>query len=486
MLNGPEHQLRHLALLPALRAVCAFAALAALAVPASALAGSGGSGSASATPGKLKQLSGADGCLADRASKSRDCTVVRALNGPAPILGSNAIAVSPDGKNLYVASAKSNAVTVLKRNARSGRLSQRGGAAGCIAASGRFGCAAAVGLERPNSVAVSADGANVYATSLASNAVTTFSRNPSTGALTQAADGSGCISNAALAGCTIGRALDGPDIVTVSPDGASVYVGAFAGSAVATFARNPSTGALTQPADESGCLTDAPTDGCTTGIGLGSPEGMAVSADGNNVYVAAALSNDLAVLDRDPSTGTLTQAADGSGCISNAALSGCTTGTQLSGADAVVVSPDDASVYVTSLFSNSLTSFARTADTGELAQLEGTSACAIYVLAVGCSLTRAGDGPEGVAVSPDGASVYTAAYKSDAIDIFNRSADSGALIQRSGRAGCITASKAPDCKRARALNQVSSLVVSPDGRQVYSAAFASDAVSVFKRRRGGL
>ena len=187
------------------------------------------------------------------------------------------------------------------------------------------------------------------------------------------------------------------------------------------------------------------------------PEGLAVSADGNNVYVAAALSNDLAVLSRDPSTGALTQAGDGSGCISNAALTGCTTGTQLSGADAVIVSPDDADVYVTSLFSNSLTSFSRTAGVGDVAQQGGTSACAIYVLAVGCSLARAMDGPEGLAVSPDGTNVYSAAYKSDAIGVFNRNTTSGSLIQASGRNGCVTTSKAPDCKRARALDQVGSL-----------------------------
>ncbi|MDX6580818.1 MAG: hypothetical protein QOI10_2 [Solirubrobacterales bacterium] len=460
----------------ALRPLCALIVVAALLAPAGAL------GSPKAV-GALEQLSGAGGCLVDRSQPAHGCTSARALRGPAPILGSNAVAISPEGKNVYVASSQSNAIAVFKRNPHSGTLSQRSGAAGCISAGGVGGCATAVGLVRPNSVTVSGDGANVYATSVGSNAVTTFARNPSTGALTQAGDSSGCISNAALTGCTTGRALDGSDIVTVSPDGANVYVGAFVGNAVAVFARNGATGALTQPADDSGCLTNAPTGGCTTAIGIGSPEGMAVSADGNNVYVAAALSNDVAVLDRDPSTGALTQAGDGSGCISNAALTGCTTGTQLSGADAVAVSPDDADVYVTSLFSNSLTSFTRTAGTGDLAQQSGTSACAIYVFAVGCSLARAMSGTEGLAVSPDGANVYSAADESNAIVVFNRNTSTGAVIQKSGRMGCVTTSKAPDCRRARALSQVGSLAVSPDGKHVYAGAFGSDAVAVFKRVR---
>ena len=76
----------------------------------------------------------------------------------------------------------------------------------------------------------------------------------------------------------------------------------------------------------------------------------------------------------------------------------------------MAVSPDDDNVYVTSLLSNSLTTFNRTSSTGQLTQQTGTSACVIYVLAVGCSLGRAFSAPEGLAVSSDGASVYTAAF----------------------------------------------------------------------------
>ena len=89
----------------------------------------------------------------------------------------------------------------------------------------------------------------------------------------------------------------------------------------------------------------------------------------------------MGVLTRDAATGALTQATDGTGCIVQSALAGCTTGTQLAGADAVTVSPDDSSVYVTSLVSNSVASFTRTATTGALAQKTGTSACVVFLLA---------------------------------------------------------------------------------------------------------
>ena len=405
---------------------------------------------------------------------------MRALRGPAPFLGSNAVAISPDGRDVYVASSRSDAIAVFRRSARTGKLTQRSGAAGCIAAKGASGCGKARGLNGPNSVALSADGKNVYAPSLVSDAVTVFRRNRSTGALTQLPGSSGCVANRATPGCATGRALDGPDVLTVSPDGKNVYVGAFVGNALAVFARNASTGALSQPSDTTGCIVNTPTDGCATGLGLASPEGMAISGDGDNVYVAGAVSNAIGVFSRNGSTGALTQATDGTGCIVDTALAGCTTGTELGGANAVAVSSDDDDVYVTSLLSNSLTSFNRTASTGQLTQQTGTSACVIFVLAVGCSLGRHLSAPEGLAVSSDGESVYAAAFVSGAIDVFNRSS-AGALIQKPRRPGCVTPPPARDCMPGRALQGVSSIAVSPDGRHVYSGAFGSNAIGIFKR-----
>ncbi|HEY3864726.1 MAG TPA: beta-propeller fold lactonase family protein [Solirubrobacteraceae bacterium] len=433
------------------------------------------------TLGTLVRLPGVGGCLVDRSAARAGCKSVRALRGPAPFLGSEAIVISPDGKNVYVASSNSDAIAVFKRNARTGKLTQGAGATGCISTKGAGGCASAIGLEGPNSVAVSPDGRSVYATSLGSNAIDVFARNTAGGALTQGTGGAGCIANVATTGCTTGRALDGPDVVAVSPDGRNVYVGAFKGNSLAVFTRDPATGALAQAAGTSGCVAGTPIAGCAPGVALASPEGLAVSPDGANVYVAAALSSALDVFSRNSSTGTLTQAGGGAGCIVQAPLAGCTTGTRLGGADAVAVSPDGTDVYVTSVLSNSVTAFARAASTGELTQLNGTSACVLYVLAVGCSLGQALDAPEGLAVSPDGASVYATAFASGAIDVLDRSAESGALTQKPRRAGCLVAGLPQSCALGRGLLGASSIAVSPDGSYVYSAAFASNAVGVFKR-----
>ncbi len=421
--------------------------------------------------------------MVDSSSHHAGCKPVRALRGPAPFLGSEAIAISPDGKNVYVASSRSDAITVFKRNKSTGELTQGRGSAGCVAAQGADGCASGIGLEGPNSVAVSPDGRNVYATSLNSNAIDVFIRNPSTGALTQssAGTGAGCIANVPTTGCATGRALDGPDVVVVSPNGRNVYVGAFKGSSIAVFTREPLTGALIQPSGTSGCISYAPLAECAPGVALAAPEGMAISPDGENVYVAAALSSALDVFTRNPSTGALTQAGSGTGCIVEIPLPGCTTGTQLGGADAVAVSPDDKGVYVTSVLSNSVTSFTRAPSTGQLAQQSGTSACVVYVLAVGCSLGQALSAPEGLAISPDSANVYVTAFASGAIDVLDRGAESGALTQKPRRPGCLAAGPPQICSLGRGLLGASSIAVSSDGRYAYSAAFASNSVGVFKR-----
>jgi DNA-binding beta-propeller fold protein YncE len=431
--------------------------------------------------GSLVQLSGRGGCLADRSEPGGSCARVRGLSGSAPFVGSHALAISPDGRNVYVASSRSNAIAIFTRNARTGALTQHSGAAGCIALLGSGGCAKAIGLGAPNSVAVSADGKNVYATSLAGNAVVSLHRSSSTGALTQLGEGTGCIANVATTGCTTGRALDGPDVVAISPDGTSVYAGAFAGNAVAVFSRDTSTGALAQPPDATGCVVQTPIAGCTTGLGLGNPEGLVISPGGTNLYVAAPGSNALDTFTRNSSTGALTQATDGTGCIVDVAVTGCTTGRQLGGADAVAISPTGASVYVTSALSNSVTTFAVAAPGGQLTQLTGTSACLVNLLAVGCSLARTLNDPEGLAVSPDGASVYAAAFRSNALDVFNRNSGSGAVTQKPRAPGCLIASVTSSCLRGRALLAASSVAVSPDGKNVYSAAFTSNAVGIFKR-----
>lgn len=466
---------------PARRAAALLLAFLALALPAAALGANSPKQARHAhnARGTIVQLSGKRGCLADRSAHAGGCAVARALEGPGPFMGSRAIAVSADGKNVYAASSGSDAIAIFTRNQKTGALTQPAGKGGCVSSRGGSGCAKAVGLDGPNSVALSPEGRFLYATSRASNSVTVFHRNTSTGALTQLAPGSGCVSGVPIPGCASGRALVAPDVVVVSPDGKNVYAGSFFGNAVAIFQR-AKNGVLYQAADATGCIAEAIAE-CAPAVALGAPEGLAISPDGSSVYVASALSNAVAELSREASTGALTQPGGGSGCIVDVALAGCTTGVQLSGANAVAVAPAGRDVYATSLMSNSVTSFSRSA-AGLLTQKPGTHACLVHLRAVGCSFGRAMTAPEGLALSPDGFSMYVASFTTGAIDVLNRERESGALAQKPGPAGCLAA-RVPGCNPGRALKGVSSIAVSPDGRNVYSTSFRSNAVDVFRRSK---
>jgi DNA-binding beta-propeller fold protein YncE len=462
----------------ALGAVTAFAALA---LSSTALAAPKPQHSAkpAKTVGTLVQLAGAKGCLVDRSTPQKGCGSARALKTPAPLLGSRALALSPDGRSLYVASSGSDAIAIFTRDPRDGTLRQAKGRGGCIALEGAGGCATAIGLDGPNSVAVSPDGGNVYATSFSSETVTVFQRNRKTGALSQPLDSSGCIARVPLPGCIGGRGLGGPDVIAVSPDDKSVYVGSFPGNAIAVFNRDAGSGSLIQPAGATGCIAASAGNGCATGLALEGLEGMAISPDSRSVYVGAATSQGVAVLVRDASTGGLTQATDGSGCIVSTPLAGCTTGAELNGADAVTVSANEKDVYVTSLFSQSVTSFTRTRHTGLLAQKPGTAGCTVFMRATGCSFGRAVDSPEGIAVSPDGASVYAASYAPGTIAVFNRNRRSGAIAQKPLQRGCLGA--LPECAPARGLSGLGSLVLDASGTYLYAAASKSNAIAIFRR-----
>ena len=120
-----------------------------------------------------------------------------------------------------------------------------------------------------------------------SNAVARLNRNTTTGAITQPAGSAGCISEDGAGPCADGHGLDGPTSVAVSPDGKSVYVASSSASAVARLNRNTTTGAITQPAGTAGCVSETGAGPCADGHALDGPYSVAVSPDGKSVYVAS-------------------------------------------------------------------------------------------------------------------------------------------------------------------------------------------------------
>ena len=241
--------------------------------------------------------------------------------------------------------------------------------------SGAGPCAQAVALVGPQSLALSAGGNNAYVATagfvnglppLFNDALVVFDRNPTTGELTQKPGTAGCITKGGTSGypdyapgaCGDGVALVGPYRVSVSPDGRSAYVASI-DSGVAVFDRNPTTGALTQKPGTAGCISNNGFGGaCAEAVALDRPSAVTLSPDGKNAYVPSRLSDAVAVFDRDPTTGELTQKPGTAGCISEDGTSGfpdntpgdCTDGVALDRPSSLAVSFDGKNAYVASEF----------------------------------------------------------------------------------------------------------------------------------------
>jgi 6-phosphogluconolactonase (cycloisomerase 2 family) len=104
------------------------------------------------------------------------------------------------------------------------------------------------------------------------------------------------------------RALTVPTDIAVSPDGTSVYTVAWESDAVAIFRRDPTTGGLSQLAGQQGCVSLHGSDGaCIDGVAPENPNAVAVSPDSKSVYVTTDFGPlaGILIFDRDRVTGEL-------------------------------------------------------------------------------------------------------------------------------------------------------------------------------------
>lgn len=335
------------------------------------------------------------GILAIAASTAAGATVLVSkglftdgVDGVTGLAGVRQVIVSPDGKNVYTAGEGDSAITVWSR-AHDGSLKEIQ-----VLADGVDGI---TGLNLVDNISVSPDGKNVYASGIGSQSFVTFARSAATGELTEVQ----VIQN----GVDIPAGLGGVVANTVSSDGKNVYSAATLDNAVVVFLRNRRTGMLApiQVVQEgaggvtglkgafpvtvsrdgknvyvggrldhtvlvfsrgkNGGLTliQTLTEGSGGVIGIDGARAITEAFEGNIVYVAGSVHNTIAVLARNPATGTLSEIQ---------IIINHVNATDLAGPTSLVESFDHQHLFVTAFASFALDSFHRSRRTGKLVSQE--------------------------------------------------------------------------------------------------------------------
>jgi DNA-binding beta-propeller fold protein YncE len=298
------------------------------------------------------------GCISEEA-------VAGCIDGASALSSPQGVTVSPDGTNVYVTSYSDAAVAEFGRDPETGALTQLPWPNDCIGGTWASRCGTVIWgheLERPMGVIVSPRGGNAYVAAGGTEgggAIVAFWRDRETGALEPLWGRRACVSEV-LPECTRGTQIDGPEELVVSPDGKNLYASSYADDAVVELRRGRA-GALTQlPAPDS-CVMNAPAaTACTAASFIGSPLGVAISPEGENLYVSSAGQAAEAAFERSPETGALRQLERPYECLTSLA-SGCGESglIGLAGARATAVSPDGTNVYVAAQSAHTIVELAR-------------------------------------------------------------------------------------------------------------------------------
>lgn len=459
-----------------------------------------GVGIAQGATGDLSQSAGPAGCLA---AFENGCRVAKSPRG-------FDLATSPDGRHLYVSSGGN--ITTLEV-ARDGSLRQSPKRYSCLSDFFEPCRALPRGGEGITGIAISPDGRHVYLASNWADGVLVLERDPDDGSLRQLAGTRGCISTQGRSQdsdpATAGDCTDAPSLadvasIAISPDGRDVYVGSgFTADSISILDRNSRTGALSQREGETGCVSEV-IAACRDSVVTDLVAAMALDSKGRHLYAASHNGSGIAVFDR-AADGSLTQKPGDEACVTHTGAPSCENGRALGNTRDLAVSPDDRHLYAVSRFNYALTTFDRSGQDGTIDQRSGPAGClveAAIATPAGCGEARLLGVANNIAVSRDGRNVYVQAdgffaeNTAHGISNFRRNPQTGALTQPAGPAGCFSLDglsdpddpgTAGDCRDGRLFGPFGEMVLSRGDGALYSndTNVGIDVLSRQAKRCGG-
>lgn len=331
------------------------------------------------------------------------------------------VSISADGKFAYAAAYNAKAVTVFRRDAKTGRLTHLQTFEDKDL------------LNGVTTLRLSPDGRLGVATSFLSRTVALFGRDPKTGKLK--------LFDVVQPGRRGATDLNFVIDAVFSPDGRFVYAVADGSAALVTL--KVARGKLLEFV-----ASDKGREKCYAGA-----RGVAVSPDGKSLYVTSDRAGTLVVLQRNLKTGAAalkTVLKDGTAGVDG-----------LQGAFSVTCSSDGKFVYTASgrfRGKTAICTFKRSAD-GSLEFIESLSDL------------RGFNGGNTLRLSPDGKHLYVCGTRTGSIAVLKRDAKTGKLTHLQ------TVKNKTDGKLA----SVAGLALSPDGRFLYAAAEGNKAISIYER-----
>ena len=344
-------------------------------------------------------------------------TLMDGRDGADGLAGPRETVISSDGLFLYVAGYADDAVSVFARDPQTGILTFVEVEKGGIIWTGLDGC---------HDLALSPDGANLYALGHRDDTLVVFAVDRSSGELT--------LVDVRRGGYQGLVEFDAPHMVTVTPDGSQVFVSTTGSDTLSVFDRNPNDGTLVLARTWSN-----ERDGLSL---LVDPSEIVFSADGLNAYVACSGGRGgFIVFSYHP------QAKQWS--VLEEHFAGVAPDYDLHGARNLALSPDQTRLYVSAWHSDAITVYRRDVLTGMVSR-------AARVLRWR-DIQNFSD-PRQIAISPDGAYAYVAMHE-DALHCFRLRSELGEISHHS-----VVFAGDP---RRHGLNVPCRLCVSSDGLNVY-------------------